>query len=76
MPGWLVTFGFGQRLENCYAWIPDAGTREQATEKVILAYGSCWAFIYGAEEYDNAVARFPIREVPFGTPNRRMGDDD
>lgn len=68
-PAWFVTFGFGQPLEGCWAWIPDAVTAAQAHEKVILVYGSRWAFVYGREEYDRAIARFDVREVEFGTPN-------
>lgn len=68
-PGWFVTFGFGQPLEGCWAWVPDAETTAQAHEKVILVYGSQWAFIYRREEYDSAIARFDVREVEFGTPN-------
>jgi hypothetical protein len=67
--GWFVTFGFGQPLQGCFAWIPDAHTAAQAQEKLILVYGSRWAFLYGAEEYDVAIAPYPVREVEFGTPN-------
>jgi hypothetical protein len=64
-----MTFGFGQPLEGCFAWIPDAETIHQAREKVIMVYGTRYAFIYGREEYDSAIARFDVREVEFGTPN-------
>jgi len=66
---WFVTFGFGQPLESCWAWIPGAVSREQAYVKVILVYGERWSFIYGREEYDSAVLRYQMREVEFGTPN-------
>lgn len=66
---WFVTFGFGQPLEGCWAWVPGCVTVEQAREKIILVYGERWSFVYGREEYDDAVARFPMREVEFGTPN-------
>lgn len=67
--GWFMTFGFGQPLEGCFAWIPDAVTVAQAYEKAIMVYGTRYAFIYGREEYDSAIARFDVREVVFGTPN-------
>lgn len=66
---WLVTFGYGQELGDCWAWIPGCWSVDQAREKVILVYGSRWAFIYGREEYDKVIAPYPIHEVEFGTPN-------
>lgn len=68
-PGWFVTFGLGQPLDGCFAWVPDVVTYEQAREKLILVYGERWAFLYGREEYDAAIAPYPVREVEFGTPN-------
>lgn len=66
---WFVTFGFGQPLQGCFAWVPDVWTESQARERVILVYGQRWSFLYGREEYDSAVAHFDVREVEFGTPN-------
>lgn len=66
---WFVTFGFGQPLENCYTLVPCDGNMNDAANKVAEVYGEKWAFLYPIADLDDMTERFPIRYVPFGTPN-------
>lgn len=69
MREWIFTFGFGQRLENCFVRVK-ADSDEEAREKMVATYGRLWAFQYDSEEAAG-VARFNLREVPFGEPNAK-----
>lgn len=71
MHEWIFTFGYGQRLENCFVRVK-ADSYVEAREKMVATYGSLWAFQYDSEEAA-AVARFNLREVPFGEPNAKGG---
>lgn len=66
---WFITFGCGQPLAGCFAWVPEAWTPEQALEKITMVYGERWAFFYGREEYDRVIGHHDVREVAFGEPN-------
>lgn len=62
-----VTFGFGQPLQDCYAWL-NAPNAVQAREDIVAAYGDAWAFIYTLDEFMKGWHEDEL-EVPFGTPN-------
>jgi len=69
----VVTFGAGQRLENCYSRIPKPkegpNSYDAARKRVVQEYGAKWAFIYDNEEAAG-VERFDLIRLSFGTPNK------
>lgn len=70
-----ATFGFSQSLRNHYVKI-EAEDASQGWAKMFDAYGNMWAFIYPEEQFETAIARYNLTEVPFGMPNEREYEDE
>lgn len=73
METFYATFGFNQSLRGCYVKI-EAVDMQDARLQMADAYNRIYAFIYGADQFDTAIARYNLIEVPFGTPNVKESD--
>ena len=62
------TFGSNQHLADAYVAV-EATSYNDAHEKMYTEYGPLWAFCYPAEKFEEAIARFGLSEVEFGTAN-------
>ena len=68
-----ATFGFNQKLRNCYTKF-EAADESAAHSKMFEEYGTIYAFIYPAERFADAIERYGLTEVAFGTPNEKEYD--
>lgn len=68
-----ATFGFNQSLRNCYVKI-EAVDYGDARRIMHEHHGNLFAFMYDADKYDTAIARYNLIEVPLGTPNAKEYD--
>jgi hypothetical protein len=64
------TFGQAQVLRNNYVEVP-AESYVEARQIMVDNYGTLWAFLYQPLDFDWAIARYTLKRVPLGTPNRR-----
>lgn len=64
------TFGFGQKLENCYT-VVFAKDDIEARNIMSLVYEQLWSQMYENPDGDNGagVERHGLKLVPLGTPN-------
>jgi len=68
---WFVTFGIGGPNAGQYSEVKvsaDQSEHDQEIEartKVVVAYGTAWAFLYRPESFDRSIARYgmTMREV-------------
>lgn len=64
------TFGMGQTLGNSYVKIL-AEDMQQAHQIMYENYGQMWAFAYKEKDFEQAIERHGLKEVPLGTENAR-----
>lgn len=74
MSRWFFTFGVGYNLGRNYVTV-EADTADEARRIFIAAraqvddeQGRCWAFQYGEDEYDEAIAGWDLTEVDIYAP--------
>lgn len=68
MATFYCTFGCGARLADCYVRL-EAETIEEARNWMYERYGGAWSMCYPSDKFEEAIGRFELWEVPFGTPN-------
>lgn len=69
-----ATFGMNQTLGRSYVKIA-ARNPTEAREQLALCYGSRWAFLYNAEDFESKIARYGLTEVALGTPNEYLEEE-
>lgn len=69
---YYFTFGFGQKLENCYTII-FAKDEHIARHTMTLVYEQLWSMMYEQPEGEGGagIEEHKLKLVPFGTPNWR-----
>lgn len=70
---YVFTFGFGQKLQNCYCLVY-CDTLTNARTIMTSVYGPLWAFSYKDKE-SAGVEKYGLRLVPFGTQNWKEVDE-
>ena len=71
---WYFTFGFSQKLENCFTVI-EAQNEEEARMKMVDFYGQNWAFQYDENQWITESGKiqqqkYNLKEIKFGTLNK------
>lgn len=74
MARFFVTFGQGWTLRNNFVRVEADGFKE-VSEKMRATYGEAWSNCYSEGAFNEVAKHYShFVEVPFGTPNLRIGE--
>jgi DNA-directed RNA polymerase subunit M/transcription elongation factor TFIIS len=66
----FVTYGFGSNLGGCYS-VVEKDTMAEAIREVHAVCGSGYAFTYEEKEFDEAIKRWNLVEVPLQSQGKK-----
>ncbi|MES2730010.1 MAG: hypothetical protein V4621_07970 [Pseudomonadota bacterium] len=72
---YYATFGMNQTLGRSYVKLAALNAAD-ARAQLHLCYGTRWAFLYNAEDFESKIARHGLTEVGLGTPNEYLEGED